>query len=52
MKLILDKSIIEKIKVYSDNGTKDIQKYIDLDKYPKILGGNSDDSLCINPGPW
>lgn len=40
----------DKIEIHSDLGLKSIKKDIDLTKYPKLLGGASDDDLRDNPG--
>lgn len=52
IKVFLDKVTLDKIRIYSGDGLKEISNFIDLENLPKNLGGYSKFWLEDNPGPW
>lgn len=48
----IDKKTQKKITIISGSGKKELLKQIDADKLPIFLGGECEDDIRDDPGPW
>ena len=52
IKLWLDKFTKERVKIFSNGAEKEISEFVEKNRLPRFLGGECQEELYDNPGPW